>query len=527
MNRFSICIYSFLLTLLTLCLLTRIAHATHIRAGEITARCIDPQSITYEITLTGYADRDSQVIFGSNGTLDFGDGTSLIINNDGNTQPGDPNFIQRELLTPVTADTWIYTFKVRHTFPSARTYVVSFREFYRNENVLNMDNSVNMPFYIETALFISPIIENSHTPVFSRPAIDKAFVGKTYHHQPGAFDNDGDSISYHLTISQQDRLIPVAGFRLPDRTFPEDDTRNGSGESGAVPSICINPFTGDISWDTPGTRGEYNISFYVREWRKINGTFEPLGYVVRDMQIIVENAEDTWYPQLSFPFNEEKIAPAPGEPCEWVITTYAPTTADSIILEVWGDFLERTGANVSARIIRAKGEASIVVRWTGEENNKQHYQLIARSYYPSNPHITRNRSIHFYQNSSTVQAQLPPAPGEQEGPDSGEEPDLGENPVPDDDEITPPLGVQPTVSLRLQVFPNPAKNGKVYVSLPEATGRLISYQVYNLRGQLSQQNVNIRMQEKHPLILPNAKEGAYLLLIHYNSKIYKSKIVVE
>jgi hypothetical protein len=183
-------------------LLTEHAAATHIRAGEITARRIDPQSFTYEITLRGYADTDSQVIFGSNGTLDYGDGTELVINNDGDKIPR----------TRITEDTWMYEFKVRHTFPSARTYTVSFREFYRNENVLNMDNSVNMPFYIETVIVIDPFIGVNNTPQLLVPPVDKAAVGKLYGVPPG-YQYSG----CQLPLSAQD----LSGRRSPQWHRPE------------------------------------------------------------------------------------------------------------------------------------------------------------------------------------------------------------------------------------------------------------------------------------------------------------------
>ncbi|WP_224999332.1 T9SS type A sorting domain-containing protein [Cesiribacter sp. SM1] len=508
---------SSVLILLCMCLHSGLAHATHIRAGEITASRTDSQALTFEVTLKGYADRDSQVIFGSNGTLDFGDGTSLVINNDGDTQPGDLNYVSREALN---ADTWVYILKVSHTFPSAGHYIVSFREFYRNENVLNMDNSVNMPFYIETAIFIDPSVENNHTPVFKRPATDRAFVGKTYHHQPGAVDEDGDSLSYHLGISQQDLNIPVAGFRFPDKSFPEGDPRNGNSESGATPNISINHYTGDISWDAPGTRGEYSISYYVKEWRKINGKHQLLGYVMRDMQIIVEDLGETKHPQLSFPFTAGQLAPAAGEAVGFTITAYAPTVNDSVVLEIWGDFVDRANVSASSRSVRAKGEASINIEWTGEENKEQHYQLIARSYYPALPNYTRNRSVYFYFKTSTD-------PEENQAPEEDEDTGAEENPTPEEEDKTDPLGVQPTASTTLQAFPNPAKGGKFYLSMPEATGKIVSYQIFDTRGLLTKQETNVIMQEKHPLELSGAQKGIYLLLINANSKVYKSKLVVQ
>lgn len=276
-----------LLLLLGSLLLAQQAAATHIRAGEITARRLDPQSFTYEIILRGYADRNSQVIFGSNGTLDFGDGTVRQLTNTG--LEDNPDYIPR---VAISEDTWFYELKVIHTFPSARSYTVSFREFYRNPNVLNMDNSVNMPFYIETVIVIDPFIGINNTPELLVPPVDKAAVGKRYIHNPGAYDIDGDSISYRLVVSRQDKNQPVANYRYPHQTFPEGDPRNGTSLTGGPPEFTLDPITGDLIWNTPGTAGEYNVAFYVEEWRKIRGTYYQLGYVTRDMQIIVEDTEN-------------------------------------------------------------------------------------------------------------------------------------------------------------------------------------------------------------------------------------------
>ena len=49
------------------------AWATHIRAGEITAERVSPQTLEYVITVVGYTDTRSTVIFGP-GTINFGDG---------------------------------------------------------------------------------------------------------------------------------------------------------------------------------------------------------------------------------------------------------------------------------------------------------------------------------------------------------------------------------------------------------------------------------------------------------------------
>src|SRR5205085_8776447 len=50
----------------------------------------------------------------------------------------------------------------------------------------------------------------------------------------------------------------------------------------------------------PGGKGEYNIAFVIKEWRKINGIWLLLGYVERDMQIVVDDC-DNQRPELIMP----------------------------------------------------------------------------------------------------------------------------------------------------------------------------------------------------------------------------------
>ncbi|MBC8110139.1 MAG: gliding motility-associated C-terminal domain-containing protein, partial [Verrucomicrobia bacterium] len=166
----------------------------------------------------------------------------------------------------------------------------------RNENVENMNSSVNTPFYIETSLLLDPSFPNN-TPVLLNPPIDKACVGQRYTYNPAAFDSDGDSLSYRFVIPAQGRnangtLIPVDGYGSP-----EGNVFRARSESGGTATFTIDPRTGQITLDSPGpgisgnpgSNGnigdEYNFAFIIQEWR--NGV--PLGFVRRDMQIVVED----------------------------------------------------------------------------------------------------------------------------------------------------------------------------------------------------------------------------------------------
>jgi hypothetical protein len=280
----------FYLTGVLLCLLClpQAALATHIRAGQITAER-DPNSTNpyaYIFTLTLY--RDTQGVDQPNATLDFGV--------DGATQTVPVGYRNR---TGVNIGNNIeelrYTF--RYTYPGPNTYTVRFTEENRNAGVVNMFQSVNTAFHIETEFIVSATLGLNNSVVLRNPPIDRATVGQRFCHNPAAFDPDGDSLSYRLAVPFQRVGRVVNEYRSPELVTPLGTPESGSGS----PTFTIDPITGQICWDAPGPRkrgggeitgpgdyAEYNIAFIVDEWRKTVRGYEKVGSVRRDMQIRVE-----------------------------------------------------------------------------------------------------------------------------------------------------------------------------------------------------------------------------------------------
>jgi len=229
------------------------AFATHERAAEITYRRISNASLEYEIKLVTYtytpspADRPQLEIL-------WGDGSSDIV--------------QRTLKVNLAGDISRNEYVTTHTYPGAGTYKISMEDQNRNSGVLNIPNSVNIPIFVETMLIISPFINpKNNSPQLLNPPLDMGCVGSLFVHNPGAYDPDGDSLSYRLVTCRG-----AQGLDIPGYTFP-----------AASNSFTINPITGDLIWDSPTMQGEYNVSILIEEWRK--GV--RIGYITRDMQIII------------------------------------------------------------------------------------------------------------------------------------------------------------------------------------------------------------------------------------------------
>jgi hypothetical protein len=232
-------------------------YATHNRAGEITYELVGTCSLrTFKITITTYTklcpvcpDRDYL------DSVHWGDNTMSQVT----------RFDFVDLGDSIRKNRYI----ANHTYLGNGDFVIYFIDPNRNEGIANIPNSVNIPFCVRTTLKIHPFFGCNSTPVLTKPPIDKGCVGEIFKHNPFAIDPDGDSLSYVLTVPLAGLNAPVPGYTLP----------------AASSSITLDPVTGDLIWDHPLNAGEYNVAFYIIEWR----FGYPMDTIERDMQITIYN----------------------------------------------------------------------------------------------------------------------------------------------------------------------------------------------------------------------------------------------
>ena len=229
------------------------AFATHNRAGEITFTHFS--GLTYEVTVVTYV-KESSTAERPNLGIFWGDGTSL-------------DSIERVSQTPLGNDIEKNVYIAKHTYPGASPspYLIRVEDPNRNAGSMNIPNSVNIIFYLQTQLYINPFLGVNNSPTLLHPPIDNACVGYVYVHNPGAIDMDGDSLYYTLSPSFREN-----GAAIPNYQFPQ-----------ASNFITINNFTGDLIWDSPQNIGEYNVGILIEEFRNGN----KIGSILRDMQITV------------------------------------------------------------------------------------------------------------------------------------------------------------------------------------------------------------------------------------------------
>lgn len=249
--------------------------ATHQRAGEITYRQIS--GLTYEVTITTYtfapsaADRCEL-------TINWGDGQSSVLPRSNGPSGQTPAGIFCEHTGEnISVEIRLNIYKGIHTYAAASTYRIWLEDPNRNLGIQNIPNSVDVPLYIETLLVINPFLGSNSSPVLLLPPIDNGCVGLPYLHNAGAYDPNGDSLSYRLVNCKGAGGLDIPGYELPS----EVDTENPG-------TFTINPLSGDIYWDKPTRQGEYNFAFIIEEWR--NGI--RVGYVTRDMQVNISACDN-------------------------------------------------------------------------------------------------------------------------------------------------------------------------------------------------------------------------------------------
>lgn len=295
-----------LLVLLSFLALPALSWATHNRAGEIIVEQVGDcgTSLRVKATIITYteafsqADRDSLDIV-------WGDGDSMTIFRVSETFL--ENGIKRNEYVGF------------HDYTGFGTYRISTTDPNRVANIINIDdgNSVNIRFHIYTIYTLTnPQFSGCNSsPVLEQSPLDQACVGEVWTHNPGAFDPDGDSLSYEFTVPQAGPGVPVPNYVFPNDIGPGSNT------------LTIDPVTGDIRWESPALPGDYNLAFLVISWR--NGV--AIDTMIRDMQIFVGDCEND--PPVIETAVEE-ICVVAGEFIEFGVVATAPFTDENQLVRL-------------------------------------------------------------------------------------------------------------------------------------------------------------------------------------------------
>ena len=286
--------------------------ATHNRAGDISVRQINGCGLQVEAVITTYtkassvnADRDSLIICWGDNSCDTigrvnGGGNGEILGND----------IKRNFYIG------------RHTYGARSTYTISMTDPNRNGGILNVNppNSENVEFHLQTSYtFLNSQFQGCNsTPILSNPPVNDGCIGQPYTHNPGAFDIDGDSISYQITTPLQGSNNPVPNYTIPNLVAGNE----GSG-------ISLDPTTGTFTWDSPNRAGEYNFAMFIISWR--NGV--AIDTTLRDVQFTIFDCGDNLPPVIE---TIDEICVVAGELISFPVTVTDPDMDDQVRLTAAG-----------------------------------------------------------------------------------------------------------------------------------------------------------------------------------------------
>jgi hypothetical protein len=247
------------LLLLSLLLLSFVVTATHIRAGYIQVKRLNPLNGNCEITVVVYTDGKGPVKIGGDpdvSYLHFGDGQKIFV-------PETQGVVRLDL-DPNGGITEV-RFVTTHSYAGFDYYKLSYTEPNRNNGVINMDNSITTLFYLETVIMLTENFDR--TPEFLAPPIFYTTLEEPVDISIAATEFDDHTIFYQLT-TPGNGSGPVTDYQVPE-TFK------------------LNLLSGQISWDTKFKNtyqpGEYTFAAKVKQF---DGN-ELMSIVTYDIQIIL------------------------------------------------------------------------------------------------------------------------------------------------------------------------------------------------------------------------------------------------
>lgn len=287
--------------------------STHNRAGEITYEWLGGYKYRFTIKIctnegSSVADRPELEIW-------YGDGERDTIPRQSET-----------MVPPIGSFTGSENIYVaEHIYAGPATYFIQVLDPNRNQGIMNIASSVNVPFCIRTTLVISPFLSIGNNSCIPQefPCPEVGCVGGRYCFNSAAYDPDGDSLSYELIPcmgenSGSDGCDPLAIGAV--YTYPHVF---GGG------TISIDPVTGTFCWDNPQVQGEYNIAILIKEYR--NGFF--MGSVIRDIQITILGFCNNDPPVLS---NITDTCVVAGQTVSFGISATDPNVGEVVTINEYG-----------------------------------------------------------------------------------------------------------------------------------------------------------------------------------------------
>ena len=232
--------------------------ATHLRSGYIHITQTEGLKCTIFVQVYTNTVSTSVLFGGDQDYLDFGDGSkSFLI-------PQQPNIYLPEFEPHVASAFYV----VEHEYRRYGKFTVSYREPNRNEGILNIANSVNTHFYIESTFTLEPGKHYRSPELLARPMIFSS-VDDVLTASMAASDVNDYTLYYTEATPKSDRNVVVEGYIRPK-------------------NYTLNSRNGVITWD--GTLvdskhiGEVVVTVVIEQWSdgKLVGSMSVDCQIIRD-----------------------------------------------------------------------------------------------------------------------------------------------------------------------------------------------------------------------------------------------------
>lgn len=247
-----------------------IGRATHFSGGEIYWACLGNNQ--YRITLMVYRDcaginvdpsvtlqltspcGNTSMTVTHSGPTEISQLCSAALPNstcNGGTLPGIQQYTYTGVITLAPCDSW----------------TISYTNIYRNNAIVNLVAPGTQRTHIRAVLntLVNPC---NDSPQFSNTAIPYVCLGYPVTYSFGAWDPEGDSLSYELINAMGLNGAPIPYSPPYTATQP-------------IPGLTLNPVTGEVSFNL-NLMGNWVVVVQVNHW--VNGVL--VGSIMRDMQFV-------------------------------------------------------------------------------------------------------------------------------------------------------------------------------------------------------------------------------------------------
>lgn len=287
-----------------------------VHAGNITYSWIGPGAYTYQIKYTIYTTNSLTDNYCEISSDCFGSGIIILRSNGTCSGLCSPSGCEGVALPGGALKMSEYV--TTQTYPGPGNYIICLEIPNRNAGIVNIPNSVNQLFYMESKLVI-PFLGNGKntSSVFGNHPIENGCSNNgCFTYNPSATDIDGDSLSYELVTS---KCGVCTGYTYPN--------------AGAGGTFSINPVTGTLSWCNPQYNGDYNVGIVIKEWRKgDDGNYFLIGYVERDTQFTISTCTG-FKEQDDF---EKEITISPNPTTGYLLVGLPKENVSIILIDVCG-----------------------------------------------------------------------------------------------------------------------------------------------------------------------------------------------